>query len=101
MIKWLLHTSIDIDTISRTATKDRYCAFQPVLFLQIQQYMNIMINVNCFLISSTIVFFIQPTIELYIYMILRRPYEDMRSVAKMVFGGTKVALRFFTLSHKQ
>lgn len=34
-------------------------------------------------------------------MILRRPYEDMRSVAKMVFGGTKVALRFFPLSHKQ
>lgn len=27
-------------------------------------------------------------------MILRRPYEDMRSVAKMVFGGTKVALSF-------
>lgn len=37
--------------------------------------------------------------QLLDYMILRRPYEDMRIVAKMVFGGIKV-FNFYTTNSK-
>lgn len=60
--------------------------------------MNLKINVHCklFLLSCLLVLSFNQLLD---YMILKRPYEDMRIVAKMVFGGIKV-FYFYTTNSK-